>query len=285
MWKIARSLNIADEIELLAAGIEPQRQKSAKAISFFEDNNIRWFDARKIRKNSDVLELFSEADVVIVGAFGQILSKELLQAPKYGVLNFHPSLLPSYRGGSPIEEQILRGDTNGGISAHWMTEQVDEGPLVDSKSVKIESIDEYNAVYDKCELAAEKIMLKLASIPLSKWPKEEVSSNEATFPVRTSEDGIICWSDDAELILRKVRALGWRGWTKSNLDSGELVIRSAKIEQQKEGVYQPGMVIESGDNPLIATGNNFLRILDYSSSRPLKKMEVLKSFSLSNSDV
>lgn len=274
MSKIAYALHTSKEVELLSAGVEPQRQRSAKAISFFENNNIPWFDARNIRENLEIFELFSQSDIVVVGAFGQILSNTLLQAPKYGVLNFHPSLLPSYRGGSPIEEQILLGDINGGISAHWMTEQVDEGPLVASESVLIGSIDDYDTVYEKCESAAEALMKNLAGVSPSSWPCNNVQSNEPTFPVRTSEDGKINWTDDAELILRKIRALGWREWVKGKVGSGELVIRSAKVETRDEN-FEPGTVIETGDAPLIATGKNLLRILDFSSARPLKQMEIL----------
>lgn len=283
MWKIARALKASPGIELLAAGVEPQRQRSAQAISFFEENNIRWFDARKIREHSEVLGLFCKADLVVVGAFGQIFSKELLQAPKYGVLNFHPSLLPSYRGGSPIEEQILRGDTEGGITAHWMTEQVDEGPWVGSQSVPIGKSDDYAAVYEKCESAAEALMKDLASISPSLWPRKEIYSNEAALPVRTPEDGEIRWSDAAELILRKILALGWRGWVKTRLDSGDLIIRSAKVEK-REGVFQPGMVIEAGNTPLLATGSDCLRVLEFTSPRLLRPREILRSFSRGNHD-
>ena len=199
------------------------------------------------------------------------------------MLNFHPSLLPSYRGGSPIEEQILRGESEGGITAHWMTEQVDEGPWAGSQPVPIGKSEDYAAIYEKCESAAEALMTDLTLVSPSLWPRKEIYSNEATIPVRTSEDGDISWSDDAELILRKVLALGWRGWVKTPLDSGDLVIRSAKVEKWRESL-PPGMVVEAGNTPLIATGKNCLRILEFTSSRPLRLREILQSFSKSNHD-
>src|SRR5665213_803464 len=114
MWKLARSLIESKNIELIGVGIESQRIRSPEAKLFFEQSGISCFEAAKIRSNDTFASMLENGiDLIVVGAFGQILSPEIIGKVNSNVLNVHTSLLPAYRGGSPIESQILAGDTMG----------------------------------------------------------------------------------------------------------------------------------------------------------------------------
>ena len=88
-------------------------------------------------------------DVFVVAAYGKILSKEILNIPKYGCINIHPSLLPKYRGPSPIQTAILNGDTTTGITFIQMDEEVDHGPILKTINYKLSSQDTFEDLVKK----------------------------------------------------------------------------------------------------------------------------------------
>ena len=84
-----------------------------------------------------------EPDLIIVASYGKIISKDILNIPKFGLLNIHASLLPKYRGPSPIQTTILNGDTTTGLTIMLMDEKIDHGPIVGQKKITITSDENY----------------------------------------------------------------------------------------------------------------------------------------------
>ncbi len=244
LWPLARSIIRSSNTVLLGCGIEPQRIKSQEMMEYCVREGIRWFDARSIRSNVEFDRIVSEGiDLIVVGAFGQILDKRMLDLPRYGVLNFHPSFLPAYKGGSPIEEQILAGDHCGGATLHWMTEQVDEGPIAMREEVYIGNDDDYVTVLNNAVSKAEIMMGRLLSQLPSEWPRQEQASlGQTVFLPRKPEDGLIDWGADVATIYRKVLALGWREWVRFVMVDGELIVRSARIIR-RDIMDSPGKIL------------------------------------------
>jgi methionyl-tRNA formyltransferase len=154
-------------------------------------------------------------DLIIVAAYGEIIPKKILQIPKYGCLNIHPSLLPKYRGAAPLQFTILNGDEETGVTLILITEKMDEGPILDQLKIKIENNKILPGDLEKklAELGAD---LLIKTIPY--WIKKEIKpkkqiEKEATYTkIIKKEDGKIDWAMPAEQIERQIRAFDpWPG--------------------------------------------------------------------------
>jgi len=156
-----------------------------------------------------------DIDIIIVAAYGKLLPKKILEIPKYGTLNVHPSLLPRWRGSSPIQYAILNGDTKTGVTVMLADEELDHGPILAQKEfgVSISKISTPELSQALAELGA-----KLLTETIPKWvegeikPKEQVEENATYSRILTKQDGHIDWSKTAEEIERQIRAFTpWPG--------------------------------------------------------------------------
>ncbi len=156
-------------------------------------------------------------DIFVVAAYGEILKKEILDFPPHKTINVHPSLLPLYRGPSPIQTAILNGDTQTGVSIMLLDDAIDHGPILAQIAVPIDVQD--TAVTLGTKLALQSAELLEKTIP--EWGEGHVvpiaqDDTKATFThMITKEDGHIDWTKSAEAIERHVRAMvPWPGsWT------------------------------------------------------------------------
>ena len=116
------------------------------------EKGIEVFQPVRIRKPEAVEKLASwNADIFVVAAFGQILSQEILDMPKFGCINIHASLLPKYRGAAPIQWSIINGDSVTGVTIQQMNIGVDTGDILFTEEVAIDPVDTYASLYDKLE--------------------------------------------------------------------------------------------------------------------------------------
>jgi methionyl-tRNA formyltransferase len=186
-------------------------------------------------------------DLIISAAFGQIFPKELLEIPKKGGLNVHPSLLPRYRGSSPIQQAILNGDKETGVAIILMDEELDHGPIVAmSKPVLIKEHMYFEELSEK--LAKTGAELLTEAIP--KWlnneitPKPQDDSKMTYAKILEKEDGRINWNKTAQEIERQVRALSdWPSsftfWEKS----GRLIqVKILKAKSSESSPHSVGQV-------------------------------------------
>jgi methionyl-tRNA formyltransferase len=172
-------------------------------------NEIEFFQPESLR-DIGVVERIREigADLFIVAAYGKILPKDILDIPKFGAVNVHASLLPKYRGASPVQCAILSADTETGITLMKMNEKMDEGDILLQEKIKISKDETAEALTERlAQLGAKMIM---SFIP--EWTQEKIKStpqdqNMATYckPVRR-EDGKIDWNSTAEEIYHAWRA-------------------------------------------------------------------------------
>lgn len=191
--------------------------------------------------------LDSKPDLIIVAAYGQILPEEILKIPKYGCLNIHPSLLPKYRGPSPIQQAILKGDKETGVTIILMDEQMDHGPIITQKKTIIGNNETSQLLHDR--LAALAVELLIDAIPdwidgkIKLQPQEE---KKATYTkILERESGLIDWEKPAKVIDCQIRALTpWPGTytlyknqrlkvLKSTLKKDKLIIEEVQLEGKK----------------------------------------------------
>ncbi|MBU2634871.1 methionyl-tRNA formyltransferase, partial [Patescibacteria group bacterium] len=152
---------------------------------------------------------------VIVASYGKIIPKKILEIPKYGCLNVHPSLLPKYRGPSPIQTTILNGDKKTGVTIILMDEKIDHGPIISNSKFEIRNS---KLTYGELNVKLAKLGVKLLIETIPKWIRGEIKikpqdHSKATYTkILKREDGKIDWSKSAQEIERQVRAFNpWPG--------------------------------------------------------------------------
>ena len=179
---------------------------------------------------SEILNL--KPDLIMVAAYGEILPKEILEIPKHGCLNIHPSLLPKYRGATPVQSAILNGDRETGVTIMLMDEGIDTGPILSQKKTVIGPTETAKQLHDR--LARMGAELLIDTIP--DWIRNQIklqSQDEkmATYTkVLKKEDGKIDWKKSAEEIERQIRAFD--PWPGSYTFWERRIIRIKKLKQK-----------------------------------------------------
>lgn len=199
--------------------------------------------------NSAIAKLVcQQADLFIVAAYGKILPKRVLNIPKYGALNVHPSLLPKYRGPSPVQAAILNGDEETGVSIMLMDEKIDHGAIVANTKYQIlDTKYSYTELHTKlAELGAE-LLIKTTPdwVTGNIKPVPQDDSRASYTKILKKDDGRIDWKDSAEYIERQVRALNpwpgtftyWRGKIMkiltAHIEEGKLVLDDIQLQGGK----------------------------------------------------
>ena len=162
-------------------------------------------------------------DVLIVVSYGMKIPSRLLDTPRYGCINVHASLLPKYRGASPIQAAILAGDTITGISIMRMDENIDTGDVLLQTKCTIDNADTSDSLFTKlASLGAATLLEALANLAeLSLTPQNHSQSSYCK--KITKQDGAIDWQQDAHIIALKIRA--YNSWPVSFTQCGNKKIR------------------------------------------------------------
>ncbi len=174
-----------------------------------QKHNIPVFQPKDKKELVDQLKNLG-GQLIISAAFGLILPKEILDAPAYGCLNIHPSLLPRYRGASPVQAAILNGDSETGVTIFKMDAGVDTGPIIKSSKFKIQNskLAAPEMTKELSELGADLLLEILPDWLAGKiTPKPQDDSQASYSPQIKKEDGQIDWRKSAQDIERQIRAL------------------------------------------------------------------------------
>ena len=172
------------------------------------ENNIPVYQPERI-KNEEFVEILKgiEADVYVVVAYGQILSQEILDIPKYGCINVHGSLLPKYRGAAPIQWAIINGEEKTGVTIMYMVKALDSGDMILKKEIDIDPEDTYETLHDKMAPAGAKALIEaLDLIENGNVSAEKQDESRTCYAsMITREMGLIDWSKSSKEIKNKVR--------------------------------------------------------------------------------
>ena len=223
-----------------------------------------------------------KADVFVVAAFGQILSKEILDMPKYGCVNIHASLLPKYRGAAPINWAIINGEKETGVTIMQMNEGVDTGDMLSHVVVPIAPKETAESLFDKLAKAGAELIVetlsKLEAGEIIPVPQDESQSSHVKMMNKSL--GKIDWNQDAVVIERLVRGLNsWPSAYTYYQGKSVKLWDCDVVEAAAKAV--PGTIIAvAKDSFDVATGNGALRVLELQLEG--KKRMDTKSFLLGN---
>lgn len=209
-------------------------------------------------------------DIVIVAAYGKILPKAMLDIPGFGCLNVHTSLLPKLRGASPIQNALINGDTETGVTLMLMDEGLDTGPVIAEKPVTIAFEDTKETLTEKLATTGSTLL----SETLPGWIKRTIEprpqdGSRATFcQLIERTDGRVFWNETAETIWNRYRGLSpWPGiftfWKQKDVDGAYLRLKLTRISIQKSDPAAKrgiGDVFEVGEKVAVRTGKGLVFI-------------------------
>ncbi len=221
-----------------------------------------------LKKAEAVAELASfQPDIIVVAAFGQILPEAVLNIPKSGAINIHPSLLPRYRGASPVASAILAGDEFTGVSIMLMDKGLDTGPVLSRAQVPVSDRDNTGSLTLKLSLISAHLLQDVLSSwlrgKLTPQPQDEASATYSG--IITKEAGEIDWRLPAVDIWRQVRAFypwpgGYTRWQGKMLRIIEAVpLPQVKVARAGQVVATYGIGSEMGLG--VSTGDGVLGVL------------------------
>lgn len=223
-------------------------------------HNIPVMQPQKIKGNMEVIQAFEEirADAAIVVAYGRIIPVELLNMPPRGFINVHASLLPAFRGASPINHAILSGAEKTGISIMKLDEGLDTGPVYESREIEIGRDDAIMLSKRLSATGAELLTSVLDRIENDSVEPEPQDNSAATYaPLLKKEDGLINWNRKAVEIENMVRGLLPWPCAYTGIEGKMLKILKARIEETAHGIT-PGTMIKEASRLKIACGNGFI---------------------------
>lgn len=231
------------------------------------DNEIEVIQPKKI-KDEKIIEKIKKInpDLIVVVAYGKILPKEIIDIPKYGIINVHSSLLPKYRGASPIHSAILNGDTKSGVSIMYIEEGLDSGDVILQESCDILENDTLGTLHDKLkDLGAIGLEKALKLIEAEKVEATKQDESLATFvkPI-TKEQAKIDWNNTKEVIFNQVRGLNPfpASHTFNEKDENIKIYKTEKLDKEYEG--QNGQIVDiiNKKGPVVKVKNGALVLLE-----------------------
>ncbi len=281
---------IQNGYDIIAAVTQPEKPAGRARITMPSpikkvalESHIPAFEPHNL-KDEDFFKQFKRLapDIAVVASYGKIIPKNYLEIPKYGFLNIHPSLLPKYRGPSPIQTAILNGDPvpilstdrhsekvrdwcgagkETGVTIMLMDDKIDHGPILSSKSYCLLPTTYYTqAEKELAELGGELLLEVLQKYIAGEIKPKEQDHSQATFTkMLTREDGKISWHRSAQEIYNQVHALNpepgtWTTWKSNVFNITEVQPRYTEVEPR----YSPGIVVDIGNNIAVATKKCYL---------------------------
>lgn len=253
--------------EICAVVTQPDRQKgrgkglaSSPVKECALEYGIPVLTPVKIKAPESVEELLKyPADIFVVAAFGQILSEEILNMPRYGCVNIHASLLPKYRGAAPIQWSIIDGEKETGVTIMQMDKGLDTGDILFQKKVPITKEETGESLFDKlAEAGAELIVEALAKIQKGEVdPVKQDDSSSCYAKMLTKSTGKIDWNKSAAEIERLIRGLNSWPSAYTEYKGKQLKIWKAQVLPHREG--KPGIIAEvTKDAVIVCTGDGAL---------------------------
>ncbi|MFC3882626.1 methionyl-tRNA formyltransferase [Bacillus songklensis] len=223
-----------------------------------EKHGIPVLQPEKIRVQEEYEKVLAyKPDLIVTAAFGQILPKEILEAPKYGCINVHASLLPELRGGAPIHYSILQGKEKTGVTIMYMVEKLDAGDILTQVEVPIDEKDNVGTLHDKLSAAGSTLLSKtIPSLIRGEIKPIKQNDEEATFAYNIKrEQEKIDWSKTGEEIYNHIRGLNPWPVAYTTLNGQVMKIWwGEKVVSSKKGA--PGAVLDlEADGFIVATGN------------------------------
>lgn len=228
------------------------------------EHGIPVFQPERVKRPEAVEKLKTyEADVFIVAAFGQFLSQEILDMPPYGCLNIHASLLPRYRGASPIQHVIIEGEEKTGITIMQMDAGIDTGDILYQKELPIDRQDTYSTLYDKLTDLGGQAIVEALELLLqgALQPRKQRDEDSCYAHLITKDMGRIDFTRDALSIERLIHGMDPWPSAYTSFQGKQLKIWDAAAEGEDVPDARPGTVVTVGKQDfVVAAGQGLLRV-------------------------
>lgn len=260
--------NIAKKYEVVAVVTQQDRPKGRghkmqytpvkeKAIEL----EIPVYQPKRVKDPEfvDILKTL-KPDVIVVIAFGQILSKEILELPKYGCINVHASLLPKYRGAAPIQWAVINGDKKSGVTTMYMAEGLDTGDIIDTSEIVLDEKETGGSLFDKlADLGGKLILNTLDKLETGTATRTRQDDARSTYAGKiTKELGKIDFTKSAAEIERLIRGLN--PWPSAFTYMDDKMLKIWNADVLEETVEEdPGTITEVNKKFIkVATGEGYL---------------------------
>ena len=244
---------LIEKHEVLAVVTQPDKPKGRGKKMVFPvikekalEHNITVYQPQKV-KTPEFVEILKSyhPDIMVVVAFGQILSEEILNIPKYGCINVHGSILPQYRGAAPIQWSIINGEEFGGVTTMYMAKGLDSGDMILKAKEKIKPDDTYGSLYDRLSVIGADLLIKtLDLIENGEVKRIPQNDDEATFaPMIKPELEHINWNGKNTDIVNLIKGLNPQPVAYTMLNDEKLKIWFAEtIDGDYNG--EPGTIVD-----------------------------------------
>jgi len=256
--------------ELVGVVTQPDRPGGRKLKTspcpvkvFAQERGLPVFSPEKVGSSESFQALEKlNADLFVVVAYGQYIPQSVLALPPFGSINLHPSLLPKYRGSSPIQWALADGETITGVTILYVSEKMDAGDIIAQREVPVASED--TALTMEPVLAQAGAELLMEAVDLIRCGTVDAMSQDDALATETrkltKEDGRLDWTLPAQTLNNRIRGfISWPGCF-CETGSGRIKVFRARVES---GSGNPGEILDvSGEGPLIAAGERALRLLE-----------------------
>ncbi len=257
---------LLEEYEVVAVVTRPDRAAGRGrrvAFSAVKEEALAWgvpvMQPRSLKDGEVVASLLElEPQVIVVAAYGQIVPPEVLAIPPFGCLNVHPSLLPNYRGASPVAGALLAGEEETGITIMLMDEGMDTGPILAQARLSIAPQDDQGSLTEKLAYLGADLLLET----LPRWLKGEIApqpqeEDKATYTkILRKEDGLIDWSMSSVEIWRQVRA--YNPWPSAYTYWKGRLLKVWRARPVRGEEKEPGLVVVRKGDVAVVTGEGLL---------------------------
>lgn len=262
----------SDNIEVVAVVCQKDKPVGRKAVltqpatkKLAIKHNISTYQFNSLKTDEAKNQLSKlDAELYVVVAYGKIIPQTILDIPQFGAINVHPSLLPKYRGPSPMQEAILNGDKQTGITIMLLDSGMDTGPILEQITLNLDDNDSYITLENKVHEKGPELLLNTINkyVSYKIEPKKQNDLNSSTTKLINREDGLIDWNKTAIEINRQIRAYQpWPGtYTYVNINdkSFRLKIFSSEVLAETTGTTCGEMTF--GEHIKVSTKTGTLRI-------------------------
>ncbi len=250
--KILQTLLESKDIEVVGVYTQPDKPVGRKKImtpppvkTLAQKHNIAVYQPNRLRDEDVVAKLLTiECDYIVVAAYGQILPKEILQhAP---CINLHASILPAYRGASPIQQTLLNGDTKTGVTAMLMDEGLDTGDIIKVQTIEVGDDEMVSSLFERLTEVASELTVDVLKNFSAYTPQQQDESKASHCKKITKKDGEVIF-DNALTLFNKYRA--FTPWPGVYLESG-LKLKNMALEDIKS-TNVPGEILEIDEEGIV----------------------------------